>query len=294
MSFRGLEVAGLRMAIEVPDALPWEWPDGPLLRFASTPEDADVRVRVAVRDRLEAPPRAALAYDSEGGIFDVARVDDGWVFSLAVRGELLRVARFDAEFQNGVVEVAADSFYVREVLYPLAYPLDELIYLHRLARCGGLLLHACGVARGERARLYTGRSGAGKTTVARLELGRGDCEVLSDDRIVLWKRPDSGFEVCGTPWHGDAPLASRRRVRLASIHAIHQAGSLEAAPLAGAAAAAAVLGNAFLPAHDPIAAARTLDLVDELVREVPIGDLHFPKAPSVVPYAWRQPAAASA
>ena len=291
MSERALEVAGLRLAVEVPAELPWEWPAGPLERFAAEPGDADVRVRVEVRSRLEAAPRATLAYDSEGGIFDVARVAEGWVFQLAVRGELLRCARFDSEFRHGVVEVSRDSFYARDRYYPLAYPLDELIFLHRLARSGGLLLHACGVERGGRARLYTGRSGAGKTTVARLELSRGECEVLSDDRIVLWERDGGGFDVCGTPWHGDAPLTSRRRARLASIHAIHQADGLSAAPLSGASAAAAVLGNAFLPAHDPVAAERTLTLVDRLVREVPIGDLHFPKAPDVVPYAWGQPAA---
>lgn len=293
MSWRALEVAGLQLAVEVPPALLWDWPEGPLAHFAVEPGDPDIRVRVEVGP-LAMPASAAIAYDSDGGIFDVAREGERWWIALAIRGRLQRLAHFDADFREGVVRVAPDSFYARDAYYPLAYPLDELVFLHRLAREGGLLLHACGVERSGRARLFTGRSGAGKTTLARLELSQGGCEVLSDDRIVLWENGDGGFEVCGTPWHGDAPLTSRRRARLASIHAIHQAEDLEARALAGASAAAAVLGNAFLPAHDPVAAERTLALAERLVARVPIAELDFPKHPGVVPYAWSQPAAAGA
>lgn len=293
MSWHALEVAGLRLAVESPRALPWRWPEGPLRRFAVAPEAAHLRVRVEV-GRVVARPGLELAYDSGGGIFDVARDGSDWVFALAIRGRLQRQARFDADFREGVVVVDPDSFYARDVHYPLAYPLDELIFLHRLAREGGLLLHACGVARAGRARLFTGRSGAGKTTLARLELARGGCQVLSDDRVVLWETAGGGFEVCGTPWHGDAPLASRARARLAAIHAIRHAPNLGVRSLGGASAAAAVLGNAFVPAHDPVGAERTLALAERLVSRVPIGELAFPLDPGVVPFAWSQPVAVGA
>jgi len=293
VTWRGLEVAGLRLAIEAPPALPWAWPEGPLRRFVASPEDPHLRVRVEV-GRPASRPGLELAYDSGGGIFDVARDGGDWVFALAIHGRVQRLARFDADFREGVVVVDPDSFYARDVHYPLAYPLDELIFLHRLAREGGLLLHACGVVREGHARLFTGRSGAGKTTLARLELARGGCEVLSDDRVVLWETSDGSFEVCGTPWHGDAPLARAARAPLGAIHAIRQARDLGARHLGGVSAAAAVLGNAFLPAHDAVGAERTLALAERLVSRVPVGELAFPLDAGVVPFAWSQPAAARA
>lgn len=288
--YRGLTVAGLRLAVQAPASVPWRWPAGPLERFASPPTDPDVRIHVCV-GRAEAPPAETVAYDSEGGIFDVARDGTDWIIALRIRGVLRRYARFDAEFREGVVVLDPDSFYARECHYPLAYPLDEVIFLHRLAREGGLLVHACAVVRDGEARLFTGPSGAGKTTIARLMLQEPDTVVLSDDRIVL-RRDGAGFRAFGTPWHGDAPLASPAGARLGAIHAIHQADRLEARPLFAAGAASAVLGNAFLPLHDRLAAERSLALVEQIVGAVPVLDLDFPLDRAVVPFVWEDRAQA--
>ncbi|HTF34901.1 MAG TPA: hypothetical protein VK714_14550 [Myxococcota bacterium] len=280
----GLTVAELKIAIEVPPELRWRWPAGPLRRFASSADSAHVHVGVRV-GRSEPPTSEALRYDSGGGIFDVAQVGRDWVIALRIQGRLQRLARFDAEFRSGEVVVDPESFYARERHYPLAYPLDEVIFLHRLAREGGLLLHACGVVRGREALLFSGPSGAGKTTIARLMQSTPDVRVLSDDRIAI--RPtESGFRAHGTPWHGDAPLSLSDSASLRAIHLIHHACGIEAEPLAGAAGAAAVLGNAFAPFHDPVSAERSLDLAAKLAARVPILRLGFPKDGRVVSFAW--------
>lgn len=282
---RGLTVAGLRVAIEAPPQLPWDWPVGPLRRFAPSPDGADMTIGVRV-GRPVAPAPGALRYDSSGGIFDVALEGRDWVVALRIRGELQRVARFDADFRMGEVVVDPDSFYARAAHYPLAYPLDEVLYLHRLAREGGVMLHACGVHRGDRALLFSGPSGAGKTTIARRMLGAGDVRVLSDDRVVV-RTEGACFRAFGTPWHGDAPLSSDSSAELAGIHLIHQSAALEVRPLAGAEAAARLLGNAFVPVQDPRAVARTLALAERIVQRVPVARLGCPNDASVVPWAWR-------
>jgi hypothetical protein len=280
----GLTVAELRIAIEVPPDLRWRWPKGPLERFATPAESAHVHVGVRV-GRSEPPKAEALRYDSGGGIFDVAQVGGDWVIALRIQGRLQRLARFDAEFRSGEVVVDPESFYAREAHYPLAYPLDEVIFLHRLAQEGGLLLHACGVARGPDALLFSGPSGAGKTTIAKLMQDAPGLRVLSDDRMAI-RCTDSGFRAYGTPWHGDAPLSVSDSAPLRAIYLIHHARGIEVEPLEGAAGAAAVLGNSFAPFHDCMSTERTLELAATLAARVPILRLGFPKDGRVVSFAW--------
>jgi len=282
---RGITVAGLRLAIEAPPSLPWHWPEGALTRFATSAADADLQVGVRIGE-VQAPSHRALRYDSGGGIFDVARDGSDFVIALRIRGVLQRVARFDEGFRCGEVVIAPDSFYARECYYPLAYPLDELIFLHRIVRDGGLMLHACGILRGGHALLFSGPSGAGKTTLSRLMSRHAGASVLSDDRVVL--RPDGEGEIriFGTPWHGDGELSSTESAPLRGIHLIRHAPEVLAEPLCGATAAGAVLENAFLPAHDPLGADTALDFVASLVEAVPVIRLGFPNDERVVRYAW--------
>ncbi len=280
---RVLEVAGVRIAVEVPRELPWTWPDGPLTRFAGA-DAGRADVRVAVRIGKPVVSARALSYDSGGGIFDVVASRDTLEIVLRIRGEIQRVARFDRDFRDGEVTLAPDSFYATENYYPLAYPLDEWIFFHRILRESGLLVHACAAERSGRALLYCGRSGAGKSTTAKLLRRYADASVLSDDRIALRVEKD-GIWAHGTPWHGEAPLSEPRAAKLVAIHWIEHAARLVHSPMRGARAAVALLGNAFLPAYDDKGAAAGLAVAEEIVARVPLAKLGFPKDRRMVDHA---------
>ncbi|NNL84843.1 MAG: hypothetical protein HKP27_04280, partial [Myxococcales bacterium] len=224
MNTRTLAVAGLRIAIEVPRELPWNWPESPLRRFTGE-SDAAPDVCVAVRVGEPRPSEGALSYDSGGGIFDVVATPQIFEITLRIRGVVQRVARFDRDFREGEVVVSSDSFYATECYYPLAYPLDEWIFFHRILRERGVLLHACAAEREGRALVYCGRSGAGKSTTANLLRRHAGASVLSDDRIVL-RAGSRRILAYGTPWHGDAPLSENRAAEVLAVHWIEHASRL--------------------------------------------------------------------
>jgi len=93
----------------------------------------------------------------------------------------------------------------------------------------GLLVHGCGLLVDGRVHIFVGESGAGKSTLARVFAQRQAGIILSDDRLILRPSP-RGFEVFGTPWHGEAPFASPASGLLATVNFLHQAAKTELYP----------------------------------------------------------------
>jgi serine kinase of HPr protein (carbohydrate metabolism regulator) len=109
--------------------------------------------------------------------------------------------------------------------------------------------------------LFVGASGAGKTTMARLWLAERDAVILSDDRVVLRGEPD-GLWMYGTPWHGEEPLASPDRVRLAGVFFLHHHERHEIAPVTRIDGVARLFAASFPPFHDARALDFTLGFID--------------------------------
>src|SRR4029077_9155403 len=80
------------------------------------------------------------------------------------------------------------------------YSLDSvlrIVHTLLLARKGGFLVHAASAIRNGRAYLFSGVSGAGKTTMARL----APCDAaLLTDEISYVTRQESGYFAVGTPF----------------------------------------------------------------------------------------------
>ena len=87
------------------------------------------------------------------------------------------------------------------------YSLDcvlRIVHTLLLAREGGFLLHASSAIRNGRAFLFSGVSGAGKTTIARL--APPDAALLTDEISYVTKQDDRYFAV-GTPFYGELSRA---------------------------------------------------------------------------------------
>lgn len=243
-----------------------------------------------------APPgdaaRAEISIEAlQGDIVCPARPPDfsaaeNWTFWSEDQFSLFRSEQRGGRRSVAVCRVARD--WTRATLFleddpsesPLCFPLDQVLTWSPLARCGGLLLHAAGVAVGEAGVALAGRSGAGKSTLAGLCAGAG-WPVLNDDRVAVYPW-EGGWRLAGTPWPGSGRRAVNRTLPLRAVYALCQDSEDRAEPLEQRAARDALLPVASIPWFDETSAEAALRALDRLIREVPVRRLRFSRSPSAV------------
>ena len=169
---------------------------------------------------------------------------------------------------------------------PLAYPLDELLIMHRLTQEKAIELHGTGIVREDGiGNLFVGHSGAGKSTTTRLWTALENVEVLSDDRIIMRRDEDAkkqvsrfarndnlnyGIRMYGTPWHGEAMYASPNSAPLARIFVLEHGYGNVITPLAPGQAVAELFARSFVPFHRHEYVESALTFLEEVVDSVPV------------------------
>lgn len=162
---------------------------------------------------------------------------------------------------------------------PLPYPLDGLLLYYLVSKKGGLMIHGAGVMADGKGWLFSGKSGQGKTTMAKIFDGCGD-RVLHDDRLILLKDAD-GWVMHSTPvYRNDEP----RSARLDHLRIISHGTSNISAPVSGAEAAGLVLSNCIQQNWDGRATAKMAAAVADLVSSVAVSRLQFVPDRSVRDY----------
>jgi hypothetical protein len=179
------------------------------------------------------------------------------------------------DFKSGRIEFSREYFPADKPLNPLEYPLDELLWIHRLSMGEGVELHGCGVIAADgRGLLLTGHSGAGKSTSSRLWSKTIGARVLSDDRIIL-RREKGRIWMYGTPWHGDAGIAEADRWPLDGIFVLAHGDKNELRPLSRTTASAELYARSFVPHHSSDAVAFNLEFFSKVTMDVPCFDFAF-------------------
>jgi len=250
--------------------------DPGLHAFAVEPNSDGVKIGVDWTDELAMPAGAPLFHS--GGLWSVFEEAGGYRFYFLtphLGTAPYKAAWFDPEFTHGELVLYRPYFDAELPIYPLEYPLDELLMIHRLACGEGVEVHAVGIVdEAKRGHLFLGHSGAGKSTTARLWKAQSNAEILSDDRIVLRVR-DGGIWMHGTPWHGDAGIASPECAPLSRLYLLEHSRETELSPVSRGRAAAELLARSFVPHHSPSGLQFTLEFLDRVARETPCFNFRF-------------------
>ncbi len=152
----------------------------------------------------------------------------------------------------------------------------RVVTAYRLLEMGGCLLHgAVAVGGDDRARVFVGRSGAGKTTLSLLAREEGH-EVLSDDLAAVVP-VGKGYEVVAAPFAGELRLLGRAGARfpLAGVSQLAKGTRHRWDPVGLPAAVAALVTSAPFVNIDGFRATRLLEVVSNLAARVPVGQLTF-------------------
>ena len=193
--------------------------DGAMNKFLVEEVEPDIRVHTKWKD-LHMQIDGKMIFDS-GALWQIYSENGSYLFrftSSALGSLPYKVASFNRDFTSGEVSVNRSYFDPDKPIYPLEYPLDELMINNFLARGKGVEVHSCGIVDSQGlGHLFVGQSGAGKSTIARLWPDESDVTILSDDRIILRKKENTIW-MYGTPWHGEAGLASPAKAPLTRIY----------------------------------------------------------------------------
>ncbi len=254
-----------------------------LKSFRDEPESPDIEVKVEWVQKLQ-PWRSNPVFDS-GALWTLFRDGPELVFdftSPAFGDCPYKRLRTDGDFRHAQLLVSRDAMANHRPVFPLEYPADELLITNYLSSGLGVEVHGCGLVDSETGgHLFLGHSGAGKSTSTMLWKSRRNCEILSDDRIVLRLHNDELW-MYGTPWHGEAAFASAGNARLEKIFILQHGEQNEIIEISRSRAVGELFARCFPSFHSAAGLGNTLDFLDRVLQVVPCYEFRFvPQASAV-------------
>lgn len=254
--------------------------------FLTLEGDPDLSLAVSWRQPGSAG-EGRLVFDSGGPwkLFDVDGRRAYRFYDSQLGGRPYKEALLAPGGMEGEIFLDPSCFERDQPVHALEFPLDELLFLNMLSAHGGVEMHACGVvaASGE-GFLFTGHSGDGKTTTARLWEQVPGATVLSDDRIVLRRGSRGEWRMYGTPWHGEAALAANLDTPVTAIFVLGRGSLNRFEELPRPEAMTSLLARCFPPFHDEGGLSSVLAVLDDLTREVPCRRFAFVPGPEAVAF----------
>ena len=182
----------------------------------------------------------------------------------------------DLEIEVSEEEIRADML-AAEIKVTPGYSESICIYraiCRRIPIMGGMLLHAAMISDGAYGYAFTANSGTGKTTHIRqwLQAFGEEIRVINGDKPIIRKR-DGVWYAYGTPWCGKEGLNVNTSVPLAGICFLRRGETNTIQPFSAASAVPEIMPQLLIP-DEPETLIATLELLDQLVTDIPLYELY--------------------
>ena len=169
----------------------------------------------------------------------------------------------------------------------LCYMDSGLIFYVQLLKHDGLMLHSSAIELDGKAYLFSGDSGAGKSTHTSLwtqKFGPA-ARIFNDDKPAL-RFLDGRWYAYGTPWSGKHDISADARVPVAGIACIERAEENSIEPFRGIMAIHGILKQCNRPKEADLRE-KLLELLDRLITDVPVWKLKCNMDPEAAVLAYR-------
>lgn len=172
---------------------------------------------------------------------------------------------WDSKSRRGRIRQELNSYALNSVL--------RIVHSLILAREGGFLLHASSVIKDGRAYLFSGVSGAGKTTIARL--APPDTTLLTDE--ISYVRPTtSGYAAWGTPFSGElGRIGENASAPIRTIFFLEQGSENRIEAIDSVTAVRRLLRNILFFSDQSTLVRMVFESACEFIKHVPVRQLTF-------------------
>ncbi len=260
-------IGGMTVRLHVPDEAFLRMVEDRYAGFPGSGDDAECDFDI------ELLPERPTEIDSVGMADRDAEMDPDEDVRVWREGEMWNLTRGDfcAEWnpaeRRGRIRQSMNPYSVDCVL--------RIVHTLALARNGGgFLVHAASAIRNGKAFLFSGVSGAGKTTISRL--APGDATLLTDE-ISYVRRAGEGYVAYGTPFAGElAEPGANVQAPIDTLFLLAQGPENRITEIASPSEAArALLRNILFFAHDAELVNRVFRAALDFVQRVPVKRLTF-------------------
>ena len=195
------------------------------------------------------------------------------IYNQQTNNEVQQVAFLDENFKHWTIHCEV----INGLFLPLGYPMGPIVMHYITLKTNAVMMHASCAYDGTKARLFTGFSGAGKSTMSMLWSKAGR-QIINDDRLIVRKQ-DGVFFVYNTPmYYKDIP----KKAPLSSIFLISHSPENRIKKLSGAMSITRVMAFSIQNNFDRRFIEGRLDLFTELCSQVGVYELGFVPDESVV------------
>ncbi len=180
-------------------------------------------------------------------------------------------ARWNPTLRRGRIRQSCNPYSIDAAL--------RIIHSLMLANEHGFLLHGASAIRNGKAFVFSGVSGAGKTTISRL--APQDVTLLTDE-ISYLRAEGSGFRAFGTPFSGElARIGEDVSAPLSALYLLAKGPDNKIEPVRSAEAAQAIMRNILFFAEDAKLVKQLFETAVQFVSRIEVSRLTFFPDPRV-------------